>query len=246
MPSHGRRQSQRRDLTRLVLVTVLTTSNGAAAHESRPLPSWLIFDVRQTIMSFDVPPPDPKMIQSRLAFARARGAFDVRVHMSWLEAVAPLVTAKAMAVRAIGDVMVLAMVAELFGEPDLIRRSRLLIAALGAHLKKFNSASWVRMDLSEHAIAAATAKVEELIPRLSELREERPIFAIHQDARELYMRVAVNSQVSMSAKKGLFAFMSPKTEVRQDLARFMESLKSAELEVSRAAQAAAAGDATKN
>jgi hypothetical protein len=46
-----RRQSQRRDLSRLVLVAVLAISNGAAAHESRQLPSWLIFDVRQKMRS---------------------------------------------------------------------------------------------------------------------------------------------------------------------------------------------------
>src|SRR5688500_3518932 len=33
-----RRQSQRRDLSRLVLVTVLAISNGATVHESRQLP----------------------------------------------------------------------------------------------------------------------------------------------------------------------------------------------------------------
>src|SRR5262245_65111891 len=44
-----RRQSQRRDLSRLVL-----------AHESRQLPSWLIFDVRQKmLMSLRISSPLP-------------------------------------------------------------------------------------------------------------------------------------------------------------------------------------------
>ena len=45
-----RRQSQRRDLSRLVLAAVLAILNGAAVHESRQLPSWLIFDVRREMI----------------------------------------------------------------------------------------------------------------------------------------------------------------------------------------------------
>ena len=51
------RQSQRRDLSRLVLMAVLAISNGATVHESRQLPSWLIFDVSQFLHDNDTTPP---------------------------------------------------------------------------------------------------------------------------------------------------------------------------------------------
>jgi hypothetical protein len=50
-----------------VLVAVPAISNGAAAHESRQLPSWLIFDVRRRKMKITSQKPLHRFISIMIA-----------------------------------------------------------------------------------------------------------------------------------------------------------------------------------